>query len=32
MKALVYNREWQKTVGYEKEIELKMQRLFATLS
>ena len=32
MKALVYNRGWQETVGYEKEIELKMQRLFAMLS
>ena len=32
MKALVYNRGWQETVGYEKEIELKMQRLFATLT
>jgi hypothetical protein len=32
MKGLVYSREWQRTMGYEKAIELKMQRLFATLS
>jgi hypothetical protein len=32
MKTLVYNRGWQEMVGYEKEIELKVQRLFATLS
>jgi hypothetical protein len=32
MNALVYNRSYRIAVGYEKEIELKMQRLFATLS
>ena len=32
MKTRGYNRGWQRTMGYEKAIELKMQRLFATLS